>query len=111
MFSKKLLEIYSKFNGCIEVVEDMGGRRRVVTKTQDGQKLSQSGYLVERLWEKGFENCTLKIENCRQVLILGLGAGSVVCVIKNRWSDSTIDAVEVDPVMVEVGRKFFGQLF
>ena len=46
--------------------------------------------------------------DAKRVLVLGLGGGTVV---KRMWRDypeMTIDAVEIDPVVVDVSRRYFG---
>src|SRR5688572_3206535 len=42
------------------------------------------------------------------VLVLGLGAGSVVRVFsRDHWSEATFLGIEIDPAIVELGRDFF----
>ena len=74
-FPKIIHKETSLINGEIEVVEQFGQRSIRV------ENLEQSGLMVEKIWSKGIENCKLKIENSKNILILGLGGGSAVKVI------------------------------
>lgn len=65
----------------------------------------QSGPLVKAVWEKALENIT---ETPKTVLILGLGCGIVAKLIAKKFPDALITGVEIDPVMIEVGEKYFG---
>ena len=49
-------------------------------------------------------NCKSLIENA---LILGLGGGTVAHLLTKRFGPIPIDAVELDPIVVEIGKKFF----
>jgi spermidine synthase len=43
-----------------------------------------------------------------RILVLGMGAGSSIRATRLSAPDAIIDAVEIDPVVVEAGRRFFG---
>jgi len=102
-----LEKVISPINGEITVVEDIFGRRKVLVGG-----LTQSGGLVEKLWRKAISNLPagrqgkqLAIRNC---LILGLGCGSIARLITDHCPLFTkITGVEIDPVMIEIGRKYF----
>jgi spermidine synthase len=44
----------------------------------------------------------------KRVLVVGLGAGSIPGFLHKHYPKTRIDAVEIDPVVVEVARQFFG---
>lgn len=44
----------------------------------------------------------------RRVLVLGLGAGSIAVYLQRHVPDAAIDAVELDPGVIEVAKKYFG---
>ncbi|MEA2943365.1 MAG: hypothetical protein QOD09_3894 [Bradyrhizobium sp.] len=44
----------------------------------------------------------------RRVLVLGLGAGSIAVYLQRFVPDAAIDAVELDPGVIEVAKKYFG---
>ena len=44
----------------------------------------------------------------RNVLIFGLGGGSIPMFLRNRYPDANIDVVDIDPGVVTVATKYFG---
>jgi len=44
----------------------------------------------------------------RRVLVIGLGGGSLVTGFLDDYPDVLVDVVEVDPVVVDVARRYFG---
>ena len=98
---KIVFETTSPINGKIQVIEDVFGRRLVV------EGLTQSGGQVKRVWKKALEtisNFQFPISN---ILILGLGAGTLAKLISQKWQGVKITAVEIDPKIVEIGKKYF----
>jgi spermidine synthase len=102
MFGTKILEERkSKFNGELKVVRTLGFGTHI-----QAEGLTQSGGLVESIWKstlKRIVNCKLKIKNC---LILGLGGGTVAKLIRKNWSEARITGVDIDSVMIELGKKY-----
>jgi predicted membrane-bound spermidine synthase len=47
-------------------------------------------------------------QDIRRVLVLGLGAGSIAVYLHRFVPDAAIDAVELDPGVIEVAKKYFG---
>ena len=46
---------------------------------------------------------TKELKNC---LILGLGGGSAAKLVRKFWPDAKIAGVEIDPIMVNLGKKY-----
>ncbi len=44
----------------------------------------------------------------RRVLLLGVGGGAVIRQLRHFFPDITIDAVELNPLYIQLGRKYFG---
>lgn len=100
---KILEEVKSKFNGNLKVVRSFGLGTYIQS---DG--LTQSGGIVETFWKqtlKRIKNSKLEIKNC---LILGLGGGTVVKLVRKFWPTAKITGVEIDPIMIELGKKYLG---
>lgn len=99
--TKVLEERESKFNGHLCVVKTIG----LGTYIQ-ANGLTQSGGVVENIWKqtlKRIKNSKFKIKNC---LILGYGGGTVAKLIKKYWPDTKIIGVDIDPAIVELGKKY-----
>jgi len=93
----------SKHNGEIEVIKDFfwGTHLKV-------GGLTQSGGIVESFWKqtlKRIHNSYFIIHNS---LILGLGGGSAAKWVRKFWLNCQITGVDIDPAMVELGKKYLG---
>lgn len=109
IFPRVVYKTHSKISGEIKVEEQLG------IYTLHVQGLIQSGGLVKSIWRKPLK----KIRNlpaCRQgrqfvirnSLILGLGGGTVVQLIKVCFPKAKIVGVEIDPEIIKIGKKYFG---
>jgi len=100
---EKIVQVFSPINGEILVYEDLFGKYSMRIGG-----VSQSGGLVVDIWKKAIEeirNLKLEIRNC---LILGLGCGNSAGLVSQKWPSAKITGVEIDPVVMEVGEKYFG---
>jgi spermidine synthase len=100
---KILEEKTSPINGKISVIKSLG----LGTYIQVAN-LTQSGGVVYEVWRntlKEIKNLKLIIKNC---LILGLGGGSAATLVQKYWPEAKITGVDIDPVMVEMGKKYLG---
>ncbi|MDO8515028.1 MAG: methyltransferase domain-containing protein [bacterium] len=92
LFPQTIEVLKSKFNGEIKIVK----LHNKISVWVGG--FQQSGPLVEKIWESGLAGFYPA-----NVLILGLGCGSIVKFLPH----SKITGVEIDPVMIRLGRKYF----
>lgn len=67
--------------------------------------LLQSGGIVTDIWKKAAS----KISNSliSNILIFGLGCGTAAQVMAKRFPQAKITGVEIDPVVVSLGKKYF----
>jgi precorrin-6B methylase 2 len=91
LFPITLEVVKSRFNGNIKVVKF----QNKISVWVGGYE--QSGALVEKVF-----SC-IGLQEYRDVLILGLGCGSIVKYLPN----SKITGVEIDPEMIKIGKKYF----
>jgi len=99
--TKILEETGSKYNGNLKVVRTWGMGTYIQA---DG--LTQSGGIVESIWRstlKKIQSSKFKVQSC---LILGLGGGTVAKLIRKNWKEAKITGIDIDPVMVELGKKY-----
>lgn len=97
---RELERVRSEFNREIVVVKSEGKVRLLV----DG--LTQSGRYIDKIWGKGvgyLKGNGFMPESC---LILGLGGGTVAGLVSEAWSGLSIVGVEIDPMMVKLGREY-----
>ncbi len=100
---KILEERSSKFNKNIKVVKSLGFGTYIQV-----DNLTQSGGVVYEVWRstlRKVKSQKLKVTSC---LILGLGGGSAAKLVKKYWPEAKITGVDIDPVMVELGKKYLG---
>lgn len=74
----------------------------------------QSGPLVENLWKKALDVIArnppageVTKQSSKNVLILGLGCGSSIKPLRKKFPDCQITGVEINPEMIEIGKKYF----
>ncbi len=94
--------VHSKFNGDIKVVCSRGRYSVWVGGFE------QSGVMVEALWKKGLKEAEKYfVSPPKKVLILGFGCGSAAKLISQKWPKAKITGIEIDPVMIKLGKKYF----
>jgi len=98
-----LEERKSKYNGELRVVKTLG----LGTYIQ-ANGLTQSGGIVETIWKQTLRKIQDSRFKIHDVLILGLGGGTAAKFIRRYWPEARITGVEIDPIMIELGRKYLG---
>jgi len=101
MFEKVLEETNSPFNGRVRVVRTLGLGTYIQV---DG--LTQSGGVIEGIWKETLRK--LRHKTINKCLILGLGGGTVAKLVRKNWPGAKIVGVDIDPVMVKMGKKYLG---
>lgn len=91
----------SKFNGELRVVRTLGLGTYIQA---DG--LTQSGGIVETFWRQTLRR--VRNEEIKNCLILGLGGGTVAKLVRKFWPDAKITGVDIDPMMIALGKKYLG---
>lgn len=93
-------EIESSNNGKIKVIKSIEGTRILVGG------ISQSGWLVKKVWKDALKKIKKVKSEAGSILILGLGGGSVVELVDDYWPESNKTGVDIDSVMIEMGKKY-----
>ena len=102
LFTPETIKTYhSDFNGDIKLIRfaddlrlDVGG-------------LTQSGNVMVGIFDTGVKYLLPKRYVPKNVLLLGLGGGSVIKYLRRRYPPARLTVVEIDPVMIEIARKHF----
>ena len=95
---KVVEERNSSFNGKVQVRQFLGQYSLVVNN------LTQSGGMVKDIWWQALK--AVKHQAVNRVLILGVGGGTVVGLVTELWPEAQIVGVEIDPVMITLGKKY-----
>ena len=106
IWKKTLYKGQSEFNGEVEVVENLGTRRLIAAGFTQSQSLKSDGLTGLHYWDSLVPK-ELVLGADARILLLGLGAGTVAKIITHRFGPVAIDGVEIDPLMVELGKKYF----
>ena len=91
-YSKKLI---------VKKIWDWGWHYYVTTGV-----LTQSGGLINDIWSKVL-SAQKKVLRGNNFLILGLATGTVAKIINKKFKDAEITGIEIDPMMIEIGKKYF----
>lgn len=102
LFTPETIKTYhSDFNADIKLIRfaddlrlDVGG-------------LTQSGNVMVGIFNIGLGHLLPENYRPEQVLLLGLGGGSVIKYLRRRYPKTKLTAVEIDPVMIEIAKKHF----
>lgn len=102
-FTPQLVETQqSKFSGKVEVFQYLN--KFYIRAGEVHQSGGWAGALFHNASLK-FKVQSLKLKN---ILILGLAGGTFVKIITKMYPNIHITAVDIDVVMVDIGRKYFG---
>ncbi|MEK7124336.1 MAG: hypothetical protein AAB877_01440, partial [Patescibacteria group bacterium] len=97
MFGPKVVaEFDSKYSGKIRVMQGWG------YKYVSTGFWTQSGGIIKDVWQPAFKK--IHPQKSKTWLILGLATGTIAKLIPN---PAKIVGVEIDPIMINIGRKYF----
>jgi spermidine synthase len=104
MIGSKVLERRnSPLNGEITVVKSIAFGIYIQVAN-----LTQSGGVISEIWESTVKKIRKSKKEAKNVLILGLGGGSAAYQIRYYFPEARIVGVDIDPIMVELGKKYLG---
>ena len=101
---KTLFQGTSPYNGEVKVTESFGERRLIAAGYTQSRSLNKDG-LTGSYWD-GFIKNIPELNLDSRVLMLGLGGGTGVKLLTTKFGLVAIDAVEIDPLMVELAKKY-----
>ena len=101
--TKVLEEVESSINGRLTVIKDLAWGTYI-----KGGGLTQSGGVAEKIWKTSLKKVKGQKQDVKNCLILGLGGGGNAKIVRKNWPDSKIVGVDVDPIIVSLGKKYLG---
>lgn len=101
LIPQRLKSVDSPYNGRLEVLM-VNGNMLLDSEQSNYSFGSLHKILRIGLSEVGFDH------RIRNVLVLGMGAGSIVHLLRDEWkSDAAIDLVDIDPVIINIAEEIF----
>lgn len=91
----------SKYNGHLRVLRTWGMGNYI-----QAEGLTQSGGIVESIWRSTLRQVPSTKYPVQNILILGLGGGTLAKLLRKKYPNAKITGIEIDPIMVELGRKY-----
>jgi len=99
---KKIAEFRTPFNSYIRI-NDEGNTRKLLVNGSP-----QSGSYINVLWSAAFGAFDISSRrSVKNILVLGTAGGTVINKIHNLFPYARIIGVEIDPVMIDIGKKYF----
>lgn len=92
----------------VDKVELQGLQARILLLDNELSTGITSDYRLAFFPYKAMEAFYSSMQDPEDILVLGTGGGSQVTSLQQRFPDARIDAVEIDPQVVEVGKAYFG---
>lgn len=102
MFYHLLEKAQSPINGEITIYSVFGSARMTIGG------LLQSGGIVADIWKKAANITQNQKLKAKSILILGLGCGTAAKIFSKKYPEAQITGVEIDPVVINLGKKYFG---
>lgn len=104
---RTLYKTHSDVSGDIEVVEI--GQTRSLKVAGVTQSLNpDSPYVPRMVWGRAVKLLLEEEPGMRNILMLGMGGGTMQHLIAHNFPEAKIVSVEVDPEIVEVAKHYFG---
>ena len=97
----EVYKIKSKYNGTI-IVASIFGQYSISVAS-----LTQTGPIVEGLWRTALERFKIYDLRFKNILVLGVGGGSIIKVLRNKYPKAAITGIEIDKEMINIGKKYF----
>ena len=92
----------SPYNRDIRILEEQGKYKLLVNGSR------QSGEYIRKLWQHAFVSFgIIPSPDIRSILVLGVGGGTVIHLTRAIYPEATIDAVDIDKQIIEIGKKYF----
>lgn len=99
LFPLTIRKVTSMYNGTLEITLSNG------RKILDSQNANYSYGSLQRILEYALSE--IELRNIKSVLLLGLGAGSVIVSLREKFQyTGNIVAIEVDPVVIDIAKEF-----
>lgn len=103
---KVIYETESKYNGNIKVVE-FGDVRRLVVDNISQSISPNSPHTHKLYWGKLIHLLKEKLTSLNEVLLLGVGGGTLIHLLHQEFPNVTTTSVDIDQTMVDIANDYF----
>jgi len=101
LYPQVIARYSSKYNRDIRVVETFGKLKLLVNGSP------QSGPYIASLWKSVFRFIPQSAGTISSILVLGIGGGTAIRLLRQQYPHSRITGVDIDRMMIEIGKKYF----
>lgn len=102
IFPQTIFCASSTYNHDIRVIEEQGQYKLLVSGSR------QSGVYIKNLWEQALAAFASGLTPPRSILVLGVAGGTVIHLLRRMYPKAAIVGVDIDDIMLFVGRTYFG---
>ncbi len=103
LIPEKVAEFHSPYNHYIRINRESNRMKLLVNGSP------QSGKYIEQLWNSAFKAFGVGHGGqAKKILVLGVAGGTVIRMLHGFFSDAVITGVDIDPLMITIGKKYFG---
>ena len=100
---KTILKTGSSYNRDIRVVEESGEYKLLVNGS------TETGPYIKKLLIYAFKKFNIsKEKNVNTILVLGVAGGTIIHMFHTLYPHAQITGVDIDAVMLSLGKKYFG---
>jgi len=93
----------SSYNHDICVYEEAGKYKLLVNGSRE------SGEFIKRMWSDALLALHMrKQDSIKRILVLGVAGGTVIHLLHDMYPNAVIVGVDIDDVMIGIGKKYFG---
>lgn len=103
LFPRTVVKTSSQYNRDIRVVEEALTYKLLVNGA------TETGPYIRKLLLYAFKKFNIsKEKNVKTILVLGVAGGTIIHTLHDMYPKASITGVDIDPVMIEIGKKYFG---
>ena len=103
LFPQTLVKTGSVYNRHIRVNLERGKPKLLVNGARE------SGTFIQGLWEYAFGNLPMPApKTVRSILVIGVAGGTVIHMLRDKYSKASITGVDIDQTMIDIGKHYFG---
>lgn len=103
LLPRVVLNTSSQYNSNIRLIREWGGHKLLVHGSP------QSGSYIRMLWSRALRKFRIDtFQNVSKILVLGVGGGTLIELLTKRFPYAVITAVDIDPTMIAIAKKYFG---